>query len=888
MKVTKIALIIAAIAAIVVGTNGFAASKTTIASRRSARQSGMPRTTAKAKKIAASEQKNTEEVGVAAVAPTVTDAVAATQEDIIKKATAQTELIKKSAMDEMNKARRQVIEGTIEPDQAAKIISQQNAIIAEAKQGLKNTIERAVEQVDVSDEEQGYLEYLVSGAQSLGQRALAPFKAGYGYTDEEKAVAQRMIKGFNKQKEEIERDYEVAQKKEKAPAKRAELQERYEAIISQLDEQIYQQELIVGQKWSTQRKLFWAAVGAGAVAAGATLGGQYLNSLEEFAKTKGAEELAAKQEAGAAMVAAKEQERALEKAVESMEEQYVTRTAGEAMVAAKAEERAREKAFETMEEQYESAVTAGQAMITAKAEERALEKATEDMEEAYVQEVQAAGQAMQAAKEQERALERATEEMEEKYIEEVQAAGQAMEDLKAEEKALEKATEKMEEKYLQREAEIAKIREEATLAAEKKAAEQLEQERQINEQLMAAQEKAKEQLIAENLAAQKEAREAQLEAEQAKQRALQLEDEAKNAREEAEARKKDTEKVIEEAQDQAALEKAAQEQQLAEEKARQAEAEAQIAAAEAEKAAEEQRKIEAEALAKQAEEDKLTEQLTEQRALEAEYLSGPAKVEFRKAFEKTPLMYEMRLEEEAALSDELGALVRQQKELEDKLADIDIKKEKNEESWGEWWSEAESKPLIKKIEELQKQKMDKALQIVQVEEEIGQTPWLTKKQFEFKQARSEAASQKDILKPSSGAVISTEDKAKATAKRAEEIMKQRESAEAQRRIDAQKKKVEQKIEEEKLRKLIEKQEREAEKKAKEDLAQAQKAERQRQADLKKEARDLRVERRKAENANDKDAVKKINEQLKVIEDDLAGKPKKQTESFGFEQMMEGI
>ena len=127
-------------------------------------------------------------------------------------------------------------------------------------------------------EQQGYLEVIVSRAQELGQKAISPFQAGYGYTDEEKATAKRMIKELKKQKDEAQSDYEVARNKIIDPVKRNALKEDYKAMLTTLDDQIYQQQLIIGKKWSMQRKLLWAAVGVGSFALGVMLVNQYVNA----------------------------------------------------------------------------------------------------------------------------------------------------------------------------------------------------------------------------------------------------------------------------------------------------------------------------------------------------------------------------------------------------------------------------------------------------------------------------------------------------------------------------------------------------------------------------------------------------------------------------------
>ncbi len=171
----------------------------------------------------------------------------------------------------INDTRRKVLKGEITSTDAIKIIKEQNAIIAKITDERSKKINSAIGKVKVADDQiqESSLSSFVSGSKDLGMRALAPFKSGYGYTEEQKAIAQRIIDGLMEQQARLTKDYEEAKKNSQlTPIERVNLKKRYETIIAELNDEIYQQQLITGDAMSTQRKLFWAAVATGAAVAG--------------------------------------------------------------------------------------------------------------------------------------------------------------------------------------------------------------------------------------------------------------------------------------------------------------------------------------------------------------------------------------------------------------------------------------------------------------------------------------------------------------------------------------------------------------------------------------------------------------------------------------------
>jgi len=429
------------------------------------------------------------------------DAVVIDQKEVIQKAIAETELVEQNAMSKMNEARQQLLAGELTPAQAMKIINEQNSIIAQAKQELKKTIAKSVEKVEKSDAEQSYLNYFTSGAQSLASRALAPFKAGYGYTEEEKELAKKTIKGLKKQKEQLTADYEKARKVAPDYTARVDLKKRYDAITTELDNEIYQQQLITGEVMSTQRKLFWAAVVTGGAVAG----------LAALSSQQKAAELSQLQQEGGEAIAYKAAERAREKDFESMEANYIKaqeeaaelaqlQQAGEEAIAYKAAERAREKDFESMETDYikaqeEAAELAqlqqeGEEAIARKATERAQEKEFEAMEADYIKaqeeaaeraQLQQAGEEAIALKAAERAQEKEFESMEAGYI---KAQEEKVEQARLAKEQADRLAEGARVKAESDAAEAARVAEEARLAKEK--ADRLAEEARVKAEADAA------------------------------------------------------------------------------------------------------------------------------------------------------------------------------------------------------------------------------------------------------------------------------------------------------------------------------------------------------------------------------------------------------------------
>ncbi len=215
------------------------------------------------------------------------DAVTIDQQKMVAQATAEAEAIKQQATLIMNDAREQLLNNEINPIECARIIREQNLIIAQAQQKLKNIITQAIENVEANDVQQSYVGALISGV-------LAPFKAGYGYSEQEKAIAGLMVKGLNDQLKQIAGEYDEKMSMSATPQEQASLVGEYDQIKKELEQEIYQQQLITGEAMSTSRKLFWATVAAGGTVAGIALASKYAPS---FSNTTTNEDTSAASEA---------------------------------------------------------------------------------------------------------------------------------------------------------------------------------------------------------------------------------------------------------------------------------------------------------------------------------------------------------------------------------------------------------------------------------------------------------------------------------------------------------------------------------------------------------------------------------------------------------------
>jgi len=142
-----------------------------------------------------------------------------------------------------NKIRKAVVDGTMTQDAAAVMIADYDGAIATIKKDLMEKADQAMAIADETEEQASYMSQFIGGAKSLGAGILAPFKAGYGYSEQEKNLARAVIA-----------ELEALKKSETD-----------QAVIQKLDDEIYQQQLISGDAMGTRQKLL---IGAAMVAAG--------------------------------------------------------------------------------------------------------------------------------------------------------------------------------------------------------------------------------------------------------------------------------------------------------------------------------------------------------------------------------------------------------------------------------------------------------------------------------------------------------------------------------------------------------------------------------------------------------------------------------------------
>ena len=141
------------------------------------------------------------------------------------------------------------------------LVSEKDKMIDTIKQGLLELAEAAVVVAEEVEEAKSYVSQFMTGAQNLAGKAargaLAPFKRGYGYSEQQKNLARAVI-------DELEELKKLEENK---------------AIIAELDNEIYQQKLITGQEMGVKQKLLMGAVIAAAGVAGVVLAGKLMPSM---------------------------------------------------------------------------------------------------------------------------------------------------------------------------------------------------------------------------------------------------------------------------------------------------------------------------------------------------------------------------------------------------------------------------------------------------------------------------------------------------------------------------------------------------------------------------------------------------------------------------------
>ncbi len=261
MKVTKIALITAIAATVLCQSTVFARrvvkrsssvvkkSQTPIVAKKTSELPKEPATTP--------EQDNTQEM--------------------VKEEFIDIETSKAAALLVTHKAQEQLKNGEIEPADAAKLMMSAAKIIGNKNYELEQ-IKKAMEPAPAPETEQSYMSQLAAKAYSVGQSIIAPFKSGYGYTDEEKGKARLIIVELQKQLQEIDPLYKQDKEKATDPTEQIAVEDKYKQVKELLENEIHQQKIITGEAMSRHRKLFWGAVAAGGVATSGALAQRYFGT----------------------------------------------------------------------------------------------------------------------------------------------------------------------------------------------------------------------------------------------------------------------------------------------------------------------------------------------------------------------------------------------------------------------------------------------------------------------------------------------------------------------------------------------------------------------------------------------------------------------------------
>jgi hypothetical protein len=215
---------------------------------------------------------------VAPVAEPIEDVeiVVSTEREKIEQAVIDTEKIKTAATLAINDANEQLAQGKMSHVDAAKIIGEQQYVIDQAKRQLAQLAGKSIEKVQDAENQESYLTQLFSGAQAAKAGLLEGI--GYSSTAQQKAIAQAVIDELKKQLDSVSTDYAKKIEAASNPQDKAKLLQELDTIKRDIEKEIYRQQTITEDVMSTNKKLFWSAVGLAGAAVGAALAYQYLGT----------------------------------------------------------------------------------------------------------------------------------------------------------------------------------------------------------------------------------------------------------------------------------------------------------------------------------------------------------------------------------------------------------------------------------------------------------------------------------------------------------------------------------------------------------------------------------------------------------------------------------
>jgi hypothetical protein len=157
----------------------------------------------------------------------------------------RTKISKEKAAEIIVQARKDFMAGKKTLRQLTKILRTQNAAIAHAEQNLKHVMDRMSKRVETN--ERSY-------------RSFSPRRKKINRSADTQDIAARLSKNLQDQKEALIRDYKQAKKEITSPEQERELQNRYRAIIKQLNADISAQECITGEIVTTKKREFGKAI----------------------------------------------------------------------------------------------------------------------------------------------------------------------------------------------------------------------------------------------------------------------------------------------------------------------------------------------------------------------------------------------------------------------------------------------------------------------------------------------------------------------------------------------------------------------------------------------------------------------------------------------------
>lgn len=201
------------------------------------------------------------------------DTVVTVEREKVEQAVIDTEKIKTAATLAINAANDQLAKGEISYVQAAQIIGENNYKIKQAKKQLAELTGQAIDNVEDAQAQESYYGQLLE-------------KVGYSSTAQEKAIAQAIIDELKNKLQMLDNDYTEKMKADITPQQKMKLSQEYAADKKEIEDEIYRQQTITEEVMSTNKKLFWSAVGLAGAVVGGALAYQYLGTEAPAAKVE--------------------------------------------------------------------------------------------------------------------------------------------------------------------------------------------------------------------------------------------------------------------------------------------------------------------------------------------------------------------------------------------------------------------------------------------------------------------------------------------------------------------------------------------------------------------------------------------------------------------------